>query len=41
MFIVTLIIGMAQRRLTFSIAKPVRQSGFAKIVVYFVIKIMK
>ena len=40
MFIVTLTIGMVQRRLTFIIVKLVRQNGYVKVVVYFVIKIM-
>lgn len=40
MFIVTLTIGMVQRELTSIIVKLVRQSGFVKVVVYFVIKIM-
>lgn len=40
MFIVTLTIGMVQRQLTSIIVKLVRQSGFVKVVVYFVIKIM-
>lgn len=40
MYTVTPIIGMEKKRITSIIVKRVRQSGYVKIVVYYVIKIM-